>query len=149
MAAQTEEFQGDAGASEEPEERRWLVRRDDVNVAHEASLEGETRFGRNRILKLLGGGLFGLATGMLLRSSPAHAYHLQTPYPCHDGPRCHCCNGRYCCSDCHGHTFWLGCPSGEQCWNVYTGGYKYRCCDWHELYGGYHYLCICVGRFDA
>lgn len=146
MAVEVAEVARDEGV--EPERQRF-PRRPDKYVAQEAALARDVRFGRSRALRVLAGGLFGLATGLVLRARPASAHHLAEPWPCYGGPRCHCCNGRYCCSDCHAHSF-LGCQSGGQCWNYYPvpyQGYYYRCCDWHELYAGQHYLCICRGTF--
>ena len=104
----------------------------------------QVRFGRNKMLRLLGAGLAGVATSVAARS-PAYAWHGATPTYCYGYGVCHCCSGSNCCaSNCVGHSHSHGCHSGGQCWSVskYVGGgcYNiYRCCDWHE---GSHY-CIC------
>jgi hypothetical protein len=100
-------------------------------------------FGRNRLLALAGGVIFGLATRMV--ADPAYAAHDQAGiWPCFGYGICHCCSGTWCCGFyCdptynHGH-----CPSGGQCW--YTCGcfQTYQCCDWHVLGTGEQTHCIC------
>jgi hypothetical protein len=122
--------------------------------AHVISVETEVDdlkdvpFGRNRFLKWLGGGVLAASVGLATRAIPADAYHGSPPACCFGYGVCHCCNGRYCCNvgtDCHRHSFSLGCPGGEQCWNCCSGGNLYRCCDWHEVGPGYHEPCICAG----
>lgn len=102
------------------------------------------RLERNRFLQVMGAGLFGFATQMVLRTAPAEATHVGTPYGCYGYPRCHCCSGVNCCGDCHYHSGGLGCESQGQCWNNCAGGNMYRCCDWHEIVGSRHSACICA-----
>jgi len=86
---------------------------------------GRVRFGRNRFLAALGGGLFGFATSRVLRAEPALAQHEGTPWP--GGGHSHC-------------------PTGGQYWETCTSnGNRYRCRDWHEKFPGYlEHHCICV-----
>ncbi len=114
---------------------------------HEPDIDGQSlervRFGRNRMLALMGGGLAAFAT-KLAWATPAYAH--TTPYLCHDAPGCSCCSGSQCCeSGCTGGYY--GCESGQQCWYVAVdvggGCYDlYPCCDWG---GGHHPVCICQG----
>lgn len=103
------------------------------------------RFGRNRALRLLGAGLFGLATQWALRAEPASARHQGPPPPCFGFQRCHHCFYESCSQYCswypHSH-----CPSGVQCWHGCYSHTLYRCCDWHERFpGGTTHHCLCRG----
>ncbi len=117
-------------------------------VISEATLD-DVPFGRNRFLRWMGGGMLAASVALVGRTIPAHAWHEGGPPACCYGyNRCHCCNGRYCCNvgtDCHRHSYSLGCFTEEQCWNCCSGGNLYRCCDWHEVGPGYHEPCVCAG----
>jgi hypothetical protein len=106
----------------------------------------EVPFGRNRLLKVLGAGVFGLATRMVLRSEPALA--VTPPYPCYGYNKCHNCYYEYCTEYCHYSSF-EGCQSGTQCWQTCASNhYLYRCCDYEEkLPGGSTHPCICSGKY--
>jgi hypothetical protein len=101
-------------------------------------------FGRSRLLALVGGAVFGLAT-RIVAPDPAYAAHdYSAIWPCAGYGICHCCSGTWCCGFyCdpgyeHGH-----CSSGGQCW--YTCGcfQMYQCCDWHVFGTNQQQHCIC------
>jgi hypothetical protein len=104
---------------------------------------GQVRFGRNKLLRLLGASLAGVATSVAAKK-PAYAWHGSPPGSCYGYGACHCCSGSNCCvSGCVGHSHNHGCSSRTQCWTVqvrYSSDcYRvYRCCDWHSPN-----LCIC------
>lgn len=105
----------------------------------------KVRFGRNRFLRALGVGLFGLATSMVT-SREVQAEHQWAVSPCRAAVMCHECYGCTCtaasCSpsrNCQG-------VAGRQCWqgSTYAGGGCYniwRCCDWWTTY--FDRVCIC------
>lgn len=110
-------------------------------------LLSKVRFGRNRLLRILGVGLFGLATGMVA-SREAQADHVRPRPPCRRARMCHKCNGARCyaasCSPIGGCE---GNPN-KQCWQgtTYAGGGCYnvwRCCDFYTSY--FNRVCICRG----
>lgn len=104
---------------------------------------------RSRFLKVVGGGLFGAATSLVIRQEPAFAQHLATPWPCYGYPECHYCEsgGSYCTSYC----WWPHSPGNGHChttnqyWDTCTtNGNWYRCRDWHEQFPGYAaHHCLC------
>jgi hypothetical protein len=97
------------------------------------------RFGSNRFLKAVGGGLFGLIASRILAAEPAYAATCGSASPCGPSPLCCCCSGENCCSS--GCTRRLGeCPNGGQCWSVCHFGRIVRCCDWKTAQGE---KCIC------
>lgn len=113
-------------------------------------------FGRSRFLKIAGAALFGFTAQRLIGASSAHGIHITDVTPCRGYPMCHCCNGRYCCGDCHEHSVTYDgssnsffpdgtCWTGTNCWWTCWGGQQYRCCDWHEIVGERHSACICRG----
>lgn len=107
-------------------------------------------FGRNRFLKWLGAGLFGIATGMILKQEPAAAQHIGPHYPCFGLQSCHYCSGYACTQYCWS-VGYLGCPTGAQCWlSCNTGNnWVYRCCDYKEQFPGYaEHECVCGGIID-
>lgn len=126
------------------EQARQMVDLDDGHLS-------KVRFGRNRFLRMLGVGLFGLSTGMIF-SREAQADHVWARPPCHSAVMCHKCKGAKCtaasCSPVGGCE---GNPN-SQCWRGSTrarnGCYKiWKCCDFYDRrFGG---ICICrryVGR---
>src|SRR4051794_24119998 len=107
----------------------------------------EVPFGRNRFLRLAGSALFGAVAAATLRTAPAEANHLPTPYPCVGFPACDYCNGRICYQYCRApyrQTCWAnGQPNSDQCWNTCGSNHKlYRCCDWVDTRGDDE-GCIC------
>jgi hypothetical protein len=106
----------------------------------------EVPFGRNRFLAWLGAGVFGTATGLILRSEPADAHHTTgTPYPCRVYRRCHRCSGSRCTYKCY-RSRNSECPTGGQCWFTRTRRGLYRCCDWRTTVGGRRRWCVCSGK---
>lgn len=107
--------------------------------------EEEVLFGRSRVLKFIGAGLFGYATQSILRNDAAWANHT-LPGPCFGPPdweRCPCCSGSTCtCSTC-GYYHYEGCPSGGQCWQACYSNCIWNCCDWMYTSGSTWKHCIC------
>jgi hypothetical protein len=104
-------------------------------------------FGRSRMLRRMGTGLFGVVTGVLLKAAPAEATHTGVPYPCYGYDKCHHCYYEHCTQYCTGVSY-AGCHTGVQCWTTCAPNhYRYRCCDWRERFpGGTSHYCICSGR---
>lgn len=115
-----------------PEDVKSLVDLDDEHLSR-------VRFGRSRFLRILGVGLFGLATGMV--AAPELAEAAPTPYPCSGAPGCNNCRGARCANCSRAYTC-----GGSQCWTtaVPNGSCKeiYRCCDWYNRRGR---VCVCRG----
>jgi hypothetical protein len=110
----------------------------------------DVRFGRNRLIKWVGGALVGSATAFAMRAAPAEAHHNAWPYPCQGAGKCHYCSGRICTRYCTAAT--TTCPWGNgQCWNTCGyGGLLYRCCDWVETFPEVPaHLCICVELWSS
>jgi hypothetical protein len=104
----------------------------------------DVRFGRSRLLKLLAGGVFGLATGLILKQEPASAQHVWPTY-CFGVPVCHYCNGYTCYTYCW-NAGYQGCPTQSQCWLHCDepNSRIFRCCDWREQFPGYaEHTCVC------
>ncbi len=108
----------------------------------------KVRLGRNRFLRALGVGLFGLATGMIVSREEAQADHQAAVAPCHSARMCHKCSGARCtaasCSPVGGCE---GNPN-RQCWQGTTsagGGCRsvWKCCDFYTSY--FNRICICRG----
>jgi hypothetical protein len=109
--------------------------------------EVQVRFGRSRVLRALGAGLFAFAAESVLRSNPAWATHQPPPGPCFGGNRCDCCQGSSCCLSSCRHTHTHGCPSGGHCWWVRYAGCDWRCCDWE--WSSTHRHCLCGTCVDT
>lgn len=125
------------------EQARQLVDLDDDHLS-------KVRFGRNRFLRALGVGLFGLATGMVV-SREAQAQHRYAVAPCRYAQMCHKCSGARCtAASCSPRGGRRGNPN-LQCWRGSTwAGYGscrdiWRCCDWKTTYFAGHPTCICRG----
>lgn len=109
---------------------------------------------RSRVLALAGGVVFGLATRMALRSTPAHAWHGSPPHGCGPSNRCHNCSGTES-TDPNATRRYGHCKKdtpNRYCWSICldTGGgdrIHYYCCD-HWMYDsrGRRQRCICRGR---
>lgn len=105
--------------------------------------DAQVPFGRNRLLKLFGAGLFGFAAQMVVRRNPAWAGHQPPMGPCYTYPRCHCCSGSTCtCSTC-GYYHYEGCPTGGQCWSACYSNCVWNCCDWMYTSGSTWKHCLC------
>jgi hypothetical protein len=118
------------------------------NLEHRVDIEtgldddglSQVRFGRNRFLRLLGVGLFGMAT-IGIADSTAEA---RPPKP---RGLCNSDQGEVECPSCskkwrRNHARSEGtCGSNDPpCWNEQHGEYQWKCCDW-ELKDGSHCYC--------
>jgi hypothetical protein len=100
-------------------------------------------FGRNRMLKLAGGALFGAVSGSIPKANPAWASHQGPPGPCFEYQKCHSCVGSTCNLVTCGYYGWLGCPSGGQCWQACYSNCTWNCCDWQFTSGSTWQTCLC------
>lgn len=115
-------------------------------VLDERLSEDEVPFGRSRLLKFIGAGLFGYATQAILRNDPAWATHT-IPGPCvgldASWERCPSCSGSQCTASTCGYYHWEQCPTGGQCWTSCYSNCTWRCCDWMYTSGSTWKHCIC------
>lgn len=113
-------------------------------------VEAEPLILRSRALKVIGGAVFGVASGLLFRSEPAFAQHEGPLTPCYGYPRCHYCDGGYCWKYCWWPHQGGHCPSGIQYWEQCYNGTRWRCRDWHEQFPGYlEHHCVCRGSLGG
>lgn len=97
-------------------------------------------FGRNKLLRVLGIGLFSLAIQAVLPPQVARANH-SSAYPCYGYGMCHCCNGDWCCdSGCTSLTNTCWNPGDGHCWFMCVSGILWHCCDFNSPSYG---RCIC------
>jgi hypothetical protein len=97
-------------------------------VEFEDEMLARTRFGRNRLLRVLGAGFFGAAITVFVPER-ALAYHCGEQPGCEKCPcPCGCCTGSPCCS-CSGCD--SCCGAAGNCWLECIGGRLRRVCDWH------------------
>lgn len=114
-----------------------------LSLAPHADDEDDVTFGRNRLLRYLGAGLFAFASQSVLRAKPAWGSHTGPPGPCYQYPSCHSCSGSTCTLSTCGYYWWLGCPTGGQCWQACYSNCVWNCCDWSWTAGSEWRTCIC------
>jgi hypothetical protein len=112
-------------------------------LAAQASEQEAVRFGRSRMLKVLGGALFGAVSQSILKATPAWASHQGPPGPCHSLQKCHSCVGSTCNLATCGYYGYLGCESSGQCWQACYSNCTWNCCDWWFTSGSEWKSCIC------
>lgn len=100
----------------------------------------QIRFGRSRLLALVGGAIVGVAVRAVAPEVAAAA-----DYPCFGPPTCAQCAGSTCSE--YGCTAHDGaCPGTTlNCWYTCYLGCYYRCCDWDSQAG----FCSCRGLVNA
>jgi hypothetical protein len=100
-------------------------------------------FGRSRLLKLLGAGLFTFAVESVKKTNPAWATHVGPPGPCYGFQQCDGCSGSQCTLSTCGYYHYEGCPTGGQCWSACYSNCTWHCCDWMFTVGSTWNHCLC------
>jgi hypothetical protein len=108
-----------------------------------SALDEDVLFGRSRLLRWLGAGLFTYTAQAITRARPAWGTHLPPPGPCYGPNRCDSCSGSQCTLSTCGYYHWEGCPSGGQCWSACYSNCVWHCCDWMFTSGSTWKHCTC------
>lgn len=103
----------------------------------EEPLQDQVVMGRSRVLKYLGGALFGVAVSVFVPGTANAAI----PAGCFGWNRCPTCYGSSCTGGCVSYSG--ACPSGQSCWWGCSNSKKVRCCDCYCPGPGIY--CICPG----